>query len=103
LPGTGWILSHVDSGFHRETKCFTNVVNKEESIPWEQEQEESFDELRYILEASSFLMHADAKASFFLPTEASDVGIGAVLIQRRNGELRRIQVASKSLSRTLRR
>jgi hypothetical protein len=74
------------------------LLNKEEPFRWEQEQEESFIMLREILPESSFLIHVDPKAPFYLATDASDVGMGDVLLLRRDGDLRPIQFDSKRLS-----
>ena len=75
-----------------------NLLPKEASFSWGQEQESSFVSLRNSLSEDSFLIHPDNSSHFYVATDASDVGMGAVLLQKRDGELRPIQFASKRFS-----
>jgi hypothetical protein len=56
--------------------------------------------LRNALQETNFLINDDSKAPFCLAKDASDAGMGAVLMQKRHRELRRVQFASKRLSST---
>jgi hypothetical protein len=44
------------------------------------------------------VIHPDDSSPFYLATDASDVGVGVVVLQKRDGELRPIQFASKRFS-----
>jgi len=44
------------------------------------------------------LINPDNSSPFYLATDASDVGMGAFLLQKRDAELRPIHFASKRLS-----
>jgi hypothetical protein len=63
-----------------------------------EEQESSFVCLRNLLSEDSFLIHPEDSSPFDLAREARDVGMGGVLLQKRDGELRPIQFASNRLS-----
>jgi hypothetical protein len=78
------------------------LLPKEEPFRWDEEQEESFLKSRDALQETNILIHADSKAPFYLATDACDVGMGAVPLQKRHGELRPIQFGSKGLSSTQR-
>ena len=67
-----------------------NLLPKEASFSWGEEQESYFVCLRNSLSEDSFLIHPDNSSLFYLATDASDVGIAAVLLQKRDGELKRI-------------
>jgi len=62
------------------------------------EQESSDVCLRNSLSEYSFLIHPDNSSTFYLATDASNVGMEVVLLQKRDGELRLIQFASERFS-----
>jgi hypothetical protein len=75
-----------------------NLLPKKSFVFVGEEQESSFVCLRNSLSEDSFLIHPDSSSFLYLATDASNVGMGAVLLQKRDGELRPIQFASKRFS-----
>lgn len=65
---------------------------------WGQKQEESFRKLKEKLTNAETLGYFDTEAKTQLVTDASPVGLGAVLLQIQNGEKRIISYASRSLT-----
>jgi len=63
-----------------------------------EEQESSFVYSQNSLLEDSFFDSSRQIKSFYLETDASDVGMEAVLLQKRDGELRPIQFFSKRFS-----
>jgi len=72
------------------------VINK---VPWkwENEQEVAFEKLKQLLISPPILGYADYSLPFELHTDASKLGLGAVLYQEQNGVKRVISYASRSL------
>lgn len=65
---------------------------------WGQEQEHAFEELKRRLTNAQTLGYYDPKAETIVITDASPVGLGAVLVQKQNGDERVICYASRTLS-----
>lgn len=61
---------------------------------WGDEQQHSFDECKRLMTSKPVLQHPDFDRRFYLFTDASDVGIGAVLTQRGDQETNTAQVYS---------
>ena len=70
---------------------------------WGNEQEESFKELKRQLASAPVLAYFDKDARTRVIADASPVGLGAVLVQEKNGESRAVCYASRSLSQVERR
>ena len=70
---------------------------------WSNEQEESFKELKRQLASAPVLAYFDKDAHTRVIADASPVGLGAVLVQEKNGESRAVCYASRSLSQVERR
>jgi len=70
---------------------------------WDQEQQQSFDELKERLASAETLGDFDKNAHTKAIAGASPVGLAAVLAQQKEEELRVISYASRSLSYTKRR
>ena len=69
-----------------------NAPNK---VVWEDQQESAYKALKNCLIRNPVLKLPDMSKDFVLRTDASDVGVGAVLMQDHNGELFPIAYASK--------
>ncbi len=69
-----------------------NAPNK---VVWGEEQEVAYNMLKECLMKSPVLRLPDMSKDFVLRTDASDVGVGAVLMQDHEGELFPIAYASK--------
>ena len=91
--------------YHREfIPQFSSIANplyqltrKQVPFSWSTDQQSSFKSLIDIALSSSVLSYPNDKDSFILDTDASDQGIGAVLLQVQNGQERPICYASKIL------
>ena len=74
-----------------------------ESFTWGEEQEKSFQKLKRQIASAPILAYFDKEAHTQIIVDASPVGLGAVLIQERNGERRAVCYASRTLSNVERR
>ena len=81
-------------------KPLHRLTEKGQVFEWSESCEVAFNKLKECLYQSPPLAHPDFKKAFILDTDASDVGIGAVLSQVIDGQERVITYASKSLSKT---
>lgn len=79
------------------------LTRKDVPFVWESEQEQAFQELKRRLENTETLGYFESTAETKLITDASPVGLGAVLIQEIKGENRVICYISRSLTDTERR
>ncbi|CAG8490884.1 12557_t:CDS:2 [Cetraspora pellucida] len=61
-----------------------NLLKKNVSYKWEQEQQVAFDKLKEHLTSAPVLQYPDFSRTFFLHTDASGTGLGAVLAQKVN-------------------
>ena len=67
---------------------------------WGKTQQEAFDQLKKLLSSPPILGYANYGCPFELHTDASSNGLGAVLYQKQNGQLRVISYASRGLKRS---
>ncbi|CAC5404852.1 unnamed protein product [Mytilus coruscus] len=79
------------------------LTRKNATFTWGKDEQRSFDELKRRLANAETLGYYDKSALTKVIADASPGGLGAVLIQEQNGELRIISYASRSLSDTERR
>lgn len=72
---------------------------KKKGVPWQwsEECQAAFDLLKLALQESPVLVHPYPRQPFQVHTDASDVGLGAVLTQRVDGEERAVAFASRAL------
>lgn len=70
---------------------------------WGEEQENSFQKLKSHVVSAPVLAYFDKDASTRVIADASPVGLGAVLVQEKNGESRAVCYASRSLRQVERR
>ena len=79
------------------------LTRKNSVFRWGKSEQESFDELKKRLASAETLGYYDKNAPTKVITDASPVGLGAVLVQVQGDELSVISYASRSLSHTERR
>ena len=99
------------SYYHRFVKNFAAIAKplyqlteKTARFTWTDKAQAAFEELRHHLVTAPTLTYPDYQQPFILDTDASDVGIGAILSQsQKDGSERVIAYASRTLSRPKRR
>ena len=67
-------------------------------VEWDQPQEKAYQTIKILLTSDPILRLPDPEKTFVLRTDASDYGIGAVLMQEHDGKLFPICYASKKLN-----
>ena len=78
-----------------------NAKKKRKEVQWTSECQEAFETLKECCCTTPVLTYTDYKKPFKLHTDASDLGLGAVLYQRDDlGKNRVIAYASRSLSQS---
>ena len=63
-------------------KPLYSLLEKNCTFVWNKPQQDAFESVKNLLKSNSILQHYDPQAQLMLETDASDYGIGAVLIQR---------------------
>ena len=63
------------------TEPLTNLLKKSTKFKWNDKCQDAFDRLKAILKSAPVLLAPDFDKCFKLAVDASDVGIGAVLLQ----------------------
>ena len=66
---------------------------------WTQNEEAAYQQILKIVQQNNILSFPDFSKPFILETDASGIGLGAVLLQEQGGKVRPIQFASKKLSK----
>lgn len=74
------------------------LLRKNVKWVWEKEQEDSFVSLACAIADTASLRLPDLNKPFVLQTDASDYGVGAVLWQEHESELRPVAFASRTLT-----
>ena len=82
------------------TKKKRRLPFKPPNWKWETEEQTAFERIIKALTEAPVLAFADYTKSFVLHTDASAMGLGAVLYQKQQGELKVIAYASRGLSRS---
>ena len=80
------------AGYHRKfcknfsgiAEPLTNLLKKSTKLKWNDKCQDAFDRLKAILKSAPVLLALDFDKCFKLAVDASDVGIGAVLLQEDN-------------------
>ena len=67
-------------------------------VEWGEAQEKAYQSIKALLTKEPVIRLPDPGKTYFLQTDASDSGIGAVLMQKHNGKLFPVCYASKKLS-----
>ena len=80
----------------------TKLTQKDEPFVWGRDQEQSFQTLKECLISSPILSYPKDKGQYIIDTDASAVGMGAVLSQIQEVEEKVIAYASKTFTRAQR-
>ena len=83
----------------RKKSKTTSANDSPPSFVWGSDQDKAFTELKRILSSPPILAYADFSLPFELHTDASSLGLGAVLYQEQSGIKRVISYASRGLSK----
>ena len=95
------------SGFYRQfikdfskiAEPLSSLLKKDVPFEWSDAQETAFQSLKTALSTAPVLAFPNFKDDFYLCTDASNVGIGAVLMQKFSGKFRAIAYASRLLNK----
>ena len=90
-------------GFSTLAKPLTKLTEKGKEFVWGKDQATAWEELKKKLVSAPILAYPDPKKTFILDTDASGVGIGAVLSQEQGGRERVIAYGSRTLTKEERR
>ena len=80
-----------------------NAKKKKAPVQWEQKHQVAFDTLKQLCTEAPILAYADYKKPFRVYTDASEIGLGAVISQVQKGVEHVIAYASRSLNKAERR
>lgn len=84
-----------------EIAPLTDLLKSDRKFKWSDEAEIAFKRSKQLMRDAGFLVHYDPEMPISIATDASPIGIGAVLSHMLpNGEERPIQFASRSLTKT---
>ena len=75
----------------------TDLLKKDTPFRWDEEQQRAFDSLKEKLLKPPILIFPSFKDTFYLATDASDTGVGGVLLQIRSGIFHPISFFSRKL------
>ncbi|KAK8771557.1 hypothetical protein V5799_025197 [Amblyomma americanum] len=91
---------HFVKDFSRLAEPLTALTRDDTPFVWGSAQDAAFEELRCRLQSPPILAHFDENAETDVHTDASNVGLGAILVQWQDGAERVIAYASRTLSRS---
>ena len=95
---TNYYRKHIPN-FSQIAVPLTDLTKKSKPnvIQWGDEQEAAFMKLKTMLISKPILQMPDWKRSFLVQVDASDMGLGAVLLQEHDGDLLPVAFASRKL------
>jgi len=87
------------AGFANIAAPFHDLTRKNARFRWGSEQEEAFNQLKNRLTSAPILGMPRDEGTYYLDTDASDIGFGAVLSQEQDGHEVVLAYASRTLSK----
>lgn len=87
-------------GFAQIAKCLHQLTEKHRPYKWDEQCQNAFDTLKAKLIEAPMLEYPRPGVTFTIDTDASNIGIGAVLSQEVDGEERPISFYSRVLSKS---
>jgi hypothetical protein len=93
-------------GYHRKfipnyssiAKPLTDMTQKKVNFKWGEAQQNAFETLKDCLNKEPILQWPDVTQDFFVQTDASGLGVGAVLLQIKDGVKHPVMYASRKLT-----
>ena len=89
-----FVPKFADTAYH-----LTSLLCKDKPLIWTADCDSSFRQLKFLLSSGPILRHFDPSATTEVHTDASGIGLGAVLIQRFDDAEHAVAYASRSLSK----
>ena len=96
LGSIGYYRQYIKN-FAKKCASLNRLTRKEILFDWTEHEEKAWNELKQELIRSPILSHPNFDQEFIIETDASDLGLGAVLLQRYNDKLHVIQYISRTL------
>ncbi|PSC68320.1 retroelement pol poly [Micractinium conductrix] len=97
LGATGWFRRFIPRYAHRATPL-TRLLKQTAAWVWGAEEQNAFEDLRRALTEAPVLVPPDHNKDWLLYTDASDVALGAVVLQETDEGPRAVAYLSKTLS-----
>ena len=91
---TGYYRKYI-KGYAEIAYPLSSLLKKNVKFAWGESQQKSFDTLKDKLTHAPLLIYPDYTQEFVLCTDASDIGLGGVLMQHRDGGLKPIAYTSR--------
>jgi hypothetical protein len=79
--GTHWVLQEIHEELWIDQQALTQLLKKGEHFQWTPNTQEAFEVLKAALSSAPILSIPNFEKTFIIETDASDKGMGAVLMQ----------------------
>lgn len=95
IGAMGFVRAHLKN-FQRAIAPLTALLKKNAQWRWGAEQQAAYDEVKESLRTSPILAFLDYNAPIYMRTDASKIGVAAILTQIKDGQERVVQYASRA-------
>ena len=96
--GMANFLGKFIPGMAHKTEPLRQLLRKDVTWTWDTQQETAFQEVKTLLSSDTALAHYSPHHKTWVAADASNAGIGAVLMQEQDGKRRPVVFASRSLT-----